>query len=126
MIPDEIRRFLLSSVPSVAYLEAALLFHRDPRQHHSARDVARVLYIADAAAEALLESLQAAGVISVAGDAGSSLFHYAPRDEALAGVFDQLAQLYRTEMIGVTHLIHDSTQRSARRFADVFKLRKDP
>jgi hypothetical protein len=40
-------------------------------------------------------------------------------------LLDQVVIAYRTEMIGMTHLIHDRTQKSAQRFADAFRLKKD-
>lgn len=38
---------------------------------------------------------------------------------------DALAGCYAADVIGVSNLIHDATQKTARRFADASKLRKD-
>lgn len=123
MLSDEMRRFILTSVPSVAWLEAALQFRRDPAASHTVADIARALYVGEAHAAEVVRGLHAAGWIEPA-PAGEG-FRHAPRDAALAEQIDELAAQYRTDMIGVTRLIHDATQRSAQRFADAFKLRKD-
>jgi hypothetical protein len=118
-----LRRFILTSIPSVPFLEAALLFQRQPQRPRDADDLAAALYIPRVKAAELLEALQSAGVVAAASDAQACTF--APRDAELAAMLVELANAYRTDMIGVTHLIHDATQRNAVRFADAFKLRKD-
>ena len=123
MISDDIRRFVLTSVPSIPYLEAMLLFKRDRSVAWSAKRVSQALYISENAAAALLDALASAGVISAGTD--GSLFRYSPRDATLDASLNGLEQAYRTDMIGVTRLVHDATQRSARRLADAFKIRKD-
>ncbi|MGN6528682.1 MAG: hypothetical protein ACTHL8_20005 [Burkholderiaceae bacterium] len=119
-IDDEVRRFVLASIPSVSYLEAALLFRRQPKPRNVA-ETARALYVSDKVAAEILASLSAAGVLAGDGD----VFDYAPRDEALAAMLDRLAGAYSADLVGVTNLIHDKTHRNARRFADAFRLRKD-
>lgn len=124
MISDDVRRFVLTSIPSVPYLEAMLVFHRSPAVDLSAADVARALYIDEDRARALLESLVSAGIVDGSGNDGSR-FRYGPRDEPLKELIDRLARTYDDEMIAVTHLIHDEVGKSAHRFADAFKLRKE-
>ena len=107
-IPDDIRRFVLTSIPSVPYLEAALLLRGEERGW-TVTEVARRLYITDAAAEELLEALQAGGLArTVAGPAPG--YRYLPRDEALARSMVALADCYRENLFGVTTLIHDAIQ----------------
>jgi hypothetical protein len=120
-IPDEVRRFVLTSVPSVPYLEAMLLFHGARDTAHTRRDVAARLYITEQVADELLEALCAAGVLANR----EGHYRYAPNSDALAAAIDALAAAYATNLIGITNLLHDRTQRSAVRFADAFKLRKD-
>jgi len=113
---------VLLSIPSIPYLEAVLLLRRSASQPCSVAQAARALYVSERVANALLESLQAAGV---AGRTGQD-FIYAPRDETLAGAFDRLARAYEADLVGITNLIHDATQKSALRFAQAFRLRRDP
>jgi hypothetical protein len=119
-IDDELRRFVVASVPSVAHLEAVLLF----RRRASTRTIAEAaleLYISERAAAEVLRALVDTGVLSHEGDA----FGYAPRDARMAALLDRLAEAYAADLVLVTNLIHDRTHRNARRFADAFKLRKD-
>ncbi len=120
-IPDAVRRFLLTSVPSVPYLEALLVFHRQPDACLAAPDVARLLYLPERTATELLQALCESGVL--AREAGG--YRYAP-EPGLARLIDELAATYAVNLIDVTNLIHDATQKNAYLFADAFKVRKDP
>jgi hypothetical protein len=123
-LPDDVRRFILTSIPSVPYLEAALLLQRDPAARRTAAEVARALYLQERTAADLLAALSAAGVVAVDAD-GPPRYSYAPRDEALATAMARLAEAYANDLVGVARLIHDATHKNAQRFADAFKLRKD-
>lgn len=128
LVPDDVRRFVITSVPSVPYLEAALLFHARPTERLGTADVARALYVSERSAGELLQLLRQGGLIAPAEaerPESPAAFRYAPADEALAHAVDRLAQAYAHDLIAITNLIHDATQKSARRFADAFKLRKD-
>jgi hypothetical protein len=124
VITEDIRRFVLTSIPSIPYLEAALLFHGSPEVERTCAEVARALYLPEAKVRELLEALCHAGVLAlVPGDAPR--YRYAPCDATLADSLQKLAKAYAADMIGVTHLIHDTTGKNAHRFADAFRLRKD-
>ena len=122
-MPDDLRRFVLTSVPSVPYLEALLLLHRTPETPRSTADLARALYVTERAGAELAQALVRAGL--AAAEDGEGAVRYAPRDAALADLVDRLAAHYAADLIGVTALIHDSVRRSAQQFADAFKFRKD-
>lgn len=121
-IPDEVRRFVLTSVPSVPFAEAVLLLRRRAGETLSTQDIARALYIGDRAADEVLQLAEAAGALQR--DAAGYRFH--PRDEALARAWDGFADCYATQLIGVTQLIHGSSPKSAQLFADAFKLKRKP
>jgi len=123
MIPDDVRRFVLTSIPSIPYLEAALTLRREAATQWDAFSMARALYIAPPRAAELLRDLAGAGVALF--DPQRQTYSYAPRDEQLAGMMDRLAELHRSDIIGITQLVHDATQRSAHRFASAFNIRKD-
>ena len=124
-VPDDIRRFVLTSIPSVPYLEAVLLLRDAPERAWTAPEVAARLYIPVRSTTDLLEALCAGGLASR--DAGDTPgYRYAPRDASLSQMMDALAACYRENLFGVTALIHDAIQKNAVRFADAFKLRKDP
>jgi hypothetical protein len=124
MIPEDVRRFVLTSIPSVPHLEALLLFQGQPDGERSCAEVARALYVPESRAGELLEYLCSIQCLSAPGE-NQAGYRYAPRDADMRALLDRVERAYRTEMIGMTHLIHDTTQRSAHRFADAFKLKKD-
>jgi hypothetical protein len=121
---DEIRRFILTSIPSVPYLEAILLLRTAPEAGWDAQRVARRLYVGEKQAGELLQSLAQAG-IAQAGDPAEGLYRYHPATPELAMRLDQLAQVYATNLVGVTGLIHSRIDKRAQQFADAFRLRKE-
>jgi Mn-dependent DtxR family transcriptional regulator len=120
-IPEELRRFLLTSVTSVPFVEALLVFRERKGAAVETEDVARLLYIPARSAAGVVEELAKAGMLQPA-DGGAHRFE--PTAE-LAGVVELLAAYYRSHLVEVTDLIHGKTARQAQRFADAFKWRKD-
>lgn len=125
MIPDNVRRFILTSIPSVPYLEAMLWLRAHPVEDHRAEDLARALYLADDLAQDLLRSLAASGVLSQTPGVETPAFRFQPRDPDLVANIDALAAAYAANLVEIARLVHDATHRNAHRFADAFKLRKD-
>jgi hypothetical protein len=124
-LPDDVRRFILTSVPSVPYLEAILLLRADPDVGWDARRVAARLYVPERQAAELLSALGAAGIARGEDDGETALFRYAPATPELRERLDALAQAYSTNLVGVTDLIHSRIDKRAQQFADAFRLRKD-
>ena len=123
-IPEDLRRFVLTSIPSVPFLEALLLMRADPARCWSRDTLARRLYVRDKVAEGLLDELCRSGMAAPAPDSADA-YCYRPREDALRERIDSLADLYSTHLVEVTHLIHSSLDRKAQQFADAFKWRKD-
>lgn len=121
-IADDVRRFILTSIPSVPFMEAMLLFKALPGQPVETRSIAERLYIGEKQAAALVDQLREAGVVAPV--EGSPAHRYAPPAE-LAATLDRVAHAYVDNLIGVTRLIHSRTGRMAQQFADAFKIRKD-
>jgi hypothetical protein len=124
MIPDDVRRFILAKIPSVPHLEAALLMHAQPDQERTAAEVAARLYVSERTAAELLSALCAAGILEGT-DPPAARYRHAPADAALEAVMDAVARAYADDLVGVTRLIHDATRKSAHRFAEAFRLRKE-
>lgn len=125
-IPEDIRRFVLSSIPTVPHLEALLLLRSGGADAWSAADLAGRLYVSEKAAAALLLALCRDGMCALRPDAGGTpRYHYQPASPHLGATIDQLAALYGRELLAVTHLIHSRLERKAQQFADAFKWRKD-
>jgi Mn-dependent DtxR family transcriptional regulator len=121
-IPDDLRRFILTSVPSVPYLEAILLLQREHGIAWTAPLLARRLYLPEPRAADLLASLHSGGIVAASPTQGS--YTYEP-EAGLAAMLERLAQLYASNLVAVTGLIHSSVDRRAFQFADAFRLRKD-
>lgn len=124
VIPDEVRRFILTSISSVPYLEAILLLRSAPDQYWDVKKVAQRLYMPEKAAGRLLEELREANiVIGPASDVPG--YRFQPESDELGKMIDLLAETYGRLLVPVTHLIHSKTSKKAQHFADAFKWRKD-
>jgi len=124
-IPEEIRRFVLTSIPSVPHLEALLLLRADDRAPWQPDRLASRLYVSDKVAAGLLEDLHRAGMtFEITTEGAPSAYRYQP-GEHLRATIDILADLYARQLVDITHLIHSKLERKAQQFADAFKWRKD-
>lgn len=124
-IPEDVRRFILTSVPSVPHLEAMLLLRQEMEQPWSSARAAQRLYVTDKFAEQLLADLCAAGALIVSGQE-TLMYRYQPSSPELTQMIDRVAAAYSKNIVEVTNLIHSKTSKKAQQFADAFKLRKDP
>lgn len=121
-VPADVRRFILTTIPSVPYLEAVLLLRAQPELDWDAVRLSRRLYIAERTATDLLVQLAAAG-IAERGE-GSAAMRYAPRPD-LRELLDGVAAAYATDLVAVTDLIHSRIDKRAQHFADAFRFRKE-
>jgi len=124
-IPDDLRRFILTSIDSVPHMEALLLFHRNQKHEWSALEAAQKLFISEGQTADLLNRLTEAGFLAVAIDESRHTFRYAPVSEAHRDIVDRLAKLYSKELIAVTQLIHSKAGTKVQQFADAFRLKKE-
>ncbi|MDB5943830.1 MAG: hypothetical protein JWQ13_3396 [Ramlibacter sp.] len=123
-LPDSVRRFILSSIPSVPYLEAVLLLRNEPATQWDAKRAAARLYLRPAVARELLLQLEAAR-IAAAAPQHEGCFWYRP-EPGLAAMLDEVAAAYSTDLLRVTALIHSRIDKRAQQFADAFRWRKEP
>jgi hypothetical protein len=124
-IPEDLRRFVLTSIPSVPFLEALLLMRANPTQDWRGDALAARLYVREKTAEALLLELCNAGMAERRDAPCGPACRYQPESQALRERIDRLADLYATHLVEVTLLIHSTLDRKAQQFADAFKWRKD-
>lgn len=124
-LSEDIRRFILTSVPSVPYLEAVLLLRHDPEVGWDVPRLAARLYVAERQAAEVLAALAAAGIAQSEDQGEAILFRYAPATAELRERLDALAQAYSANLVGITDLIHSRIDKRAQQFADAFRLRKD-
>jgi hypothetical protein len=105
MIPKDVRRFVLTRIPSIPHLEAALALRRDRTTQWDAVGMARAIYVTPQRAAEVLRDLTAAGVAEF--DPPRQTFRYSPCDDQLSSLMDQLAEMYRVDTVGITRLVHD-------------------
>lgn len=124
-IPEDVRRFVLTSIPSVPFLEALLLLRADPDHRWESATLASRLYIRDRVAGELLGDLCTAGFARRCPAPDAHCCIYGPATDTLRERIDTLADLYARHLVDITHLIHSRLERKAQQFADAFRLRKD-
>ena len=123
-IPDDVKRFILTSIPSIPYLETLLLLRNNANRLWSSADVARRIYISEKAAHALLQEMRSSSFIEAVGN-DLDQYRYAPVNEELRDMIDCLAHSYSKNLVDVTELIHSKINKRAKQFADAFIWRKD-
>ncbi|QNA89086.1 hypothetical protein G4G28_12480 [Massilia sp. Dwa41.01b] len=123
--PEDLRRFVLTSIPSVPFLEALLLLRANPAQQWHGDNLAQRLYVGERSAQALLQDLCRAGMVAPCPEPAQRCYQYQPATSDLRERIDALADFYARHLVEVTILIHSSLDRKAQQFADAFKLRKD-
>lgn len=125
-IPEDIRRFILASIPSVPYLEALLLIRAETGRAWDRKSVADRLYTNEKAADELLAELCKFGAaVADPLEQGKVCYRYSPKSEELQRKIDRLADVYSKSLVEVASLIHSKLDRKAQHFADAFKWRKD-
>lgn len=121
---EQIDRFLVDEIDSIPQLEALLLLWRQ-RPHSCSRDeIAHSLYISPELARDVVRHLVQHRLI-VETKPGAErfvlLFESAERESLIA----DLAEVYRRELVRVTHLIHGKASRAVRDFASAFRFKKE-
>ena len=124
LIADDVRRFVLTSIPSIPYLEAMLLLRAEDTVDWNGAMLANRLYLSEKVAASLLAELHDAGILSH-DPASPGRYRFAPTSEGLRQIIDQVATAYSTQLVAMTNLIHSKSGRKAQQFADAFKWRKD-
>ena len=119
-IPDDVRRFVLSSVPSVPFLEAMLLMRAHPDACWEPAGLSRRRDVAPGLGEVLSGQLSESAFAVAGKNAGTWCWN---DGNAMAATIGELAEVYAENVVGVTELIH-SRQHRAQQFADAFRLRK--
>lgn len=121
-IPPDLRRFILTSIPSVPHIEALMLLRTAAPARWSAAELARRLYVPPQAAAVVLADLCKSGILRC--DEASDAYVYEPGRVVPAELIDRLAALYASQLVEVTMLIHSKLDRKAQQFADAFNFRK--
>lgn len=121
VIPPEVRRFVLGTLPSVPHLEALLLL-RDRPQGLSHDELAARLYVTKATAARLAADLDRSGLAVSDGTQAS----YRPTNDDVRATVDVVAAVYARNVVAMSSLIHSTTDLKAFQFAGAFRVRKEP
>lgn len=122
--PDELKQFVLTSIPSVPFLEAMLLLRNETAHAWDARRLARRLYISERVATRLLDDLHAGGLTQISDRAPPS-YRYGPTAESMRMMVDQLAAAYAVNLVEITNLIHSGSAKKTQHLAEASRLCKD-
>ena len=124
IIPEDIARFVLENIDSVAQLEALLLMRNPREQDWSVAALAARLYIQEEQTAQIVAVLRMQGVIGQTGT-DPVRYRYAPVSPELGAMVDRVAEIYRTHLVPITNLIHSKPKPRIQQFADAFRIRKD-
>jgi hypothetical protein len=104
-IPEDVHRFILEHIESVAALEALVLLRRKPDRPWPVGALAAELYVDGRELAPVLARLAAAGLCRA--HAGpETLYGWGPATLEDAAMIERLADVYARHLIPVTHLIH--------------------
>ena len=124
VISDDVKRFILTSVPSIPHLEALLLLHNECQQAWDVVNLSQRLYIPETKIQEILSDLVGAGFLSVK-DGSIVLYSYTPISQRHREIADRVTEFYVKNLIEVTNLVHSKEQTKIQKFADAFRLRKE-
>jgi hypothetical protein len=122
-IPDDVARFVLDNIHSVAHLEALLLLRSNRNQEWTVTALAARLYISEDQTAELLIVLRAQGFITPTTNSPAT-FRYQPTSNELDAMAERLTHTYAKHLVPITNLIHSKPKSRIQEFADAFRLRK--
>ena len=117
-LSPNVTRFIQSSFRSVWSLELLLLLKRD-RKPWTQSGIVEALRASQLVVSQALESLVAAGLVTVGGDAG---VQYAPVSDDVVRLIEETEALYAKRPDAVRRLIVAASKPGLTAFADAFKL----
>jgi hypothetical protein len=120
-ISDAVRRFVLTSIPTVPHMETLVLLWGEAGPW-TAEEIARRLFVTAAHAESLAGDLCEADLLDCGGDPVRYRCRREP--ESLAALLGEVAEAYSRRLREVTSLIHSNVDRKAARFAQAFTWEK--
>lgn len=121
-ISDAVRRFVLTSIPTVPHMETLLLLWREPALEWRSEDIAKRLFVGPAVAESLAVDLCQADLFERDGE--SKVFRCRRDPPSLAALLTAVDRAYNRHLREVTGLIHSNVDRKAARFAQAFTWEK--
>ncbi len=120
-LPAVVTRFLDDQIFSVAQLEVLLLVHGAGGEVRSAEDLARESYLPVRSITPWLDALVGRQLLQAVADG----YRFAPPDDGIRQVLDEVAACYARRRVSVTRHVYASKADPAQRFADAFRFRKE-
>ncbi|HEU4344574.1 MAG TPA: hypothetical protein VFU31_23715 [Candidatus Binatia bacterium] len=124
VIPEDVERFIVEKIDSVAEIEALLLLRNNPAEGWTTEKLAQRLYINEGQTAEILARLSTEGFLSATSDE-SVVYRYQPISIELQHMVDRVAKIYSKHLVPVSNLIHSQPKTRVQEFADAFRLRKD-
>jgi hypothetical protein len=119
-IPADIRQFVLRYIDSISEMEALVMLAKSPDTWWTVEEVATRLYVSSEDAGAVMGRLAGHGIAKLGAD---GRHRYARLHEDDAATVERLTQMYATQLIPITNLIHSKRGSRIQEFADAFRLR---
>lgn len=124
-IPEDIKRFLLLHIDTIAEWEGLLLLRNEAQHQWTVEALAQRLYISLGEADALLNKLVERGFVAAEGASGSTHYVYNPKRQDQRDKITLLAEYYAKHLVPITNLIHSKTKSKIQKFADAFRIGKE-
>jgi hypothetical protein len=121
-LPEDVHRFILSTIESVEQLEVLLLMHGAPDTSWTPEAIAQQLYSTPSSIRVRLEALSRQELVAPEGPQSS--FRYQPPSAGVAATINRVAECYRERRVAVITLIASKPLENVRAFSDAFRLRK--
>jgi len=121
-ISQELKTFLKEHIHSVSSLEVLLLLRREQSRSLTASEVAKQLGIETDVAQQLSE-LSAAHLVCTA-NSDVAKYRYAPADEKLESLVDQLAAAYVKQRVPILSLILTEHADRIRGFVEAYRINR--
>ncbi len=127
VIPERVRRLVHEHLPSMEHVELLLLFVNADPEPRSATEAARQLQVEVDVTEKRIANLVTSGlIVSEMVSPGYERFRFQPSGLALRQSVEDLVEAYRSRPVSLIRVVYERPPESAQRFADAFRLRKDP
>lgn len=120
-ISQRLKKFIKEQIHSVFSLEVLLLLYRKQSRSLTASEVASELGIETDVVQQQLSELATTDLVSTTTGAVSK-YRYAPVDEELAAIVDQLAITYSKQRVPILTLILTEHPDRIRGFAEAYRL----
>ena len=122
VIPQDVARFILDRIDSIAQLEALLLLRQSPDTWWECKQVADRLYTSEEDCAPVLDRLCHQGLLICMSEQPRPVYRYKPDTGELREMVDRLDYYYSKHLVPVSNLVHAKAQMRIKQFAQAFKF----